>query len=115
MRLTLPSNYNLHASNSPSKATPATYCYRTQCALRVLTLPADAAQRFIDSGGDSEEGIAPAQQEKIHDMWRHICGHVFENVMKTKQKIEEELEEGATQEILLARWNQISDMVFETI
>lgn len=51
----------------------------------------------------------------MSEMWKHICGHVFENVLKNKNAVETELEEGAPQEILLARWNQISDMVFDTL
>ncbi|KAL9086771.1 MAG: hypothetical protein Q9159_003990 [Coniocarpon cinnabarinum] len=108
-------NYNLHASNSPSNVTPPTYCYRTQCALRALVLPPAKAKEYIDSGGESGSNEIPDERKKIDDMWKHICGHVFENVLKCKNSVETDLAEGAPQEILLARWNQISDMVYDTI
>ncbi|KAL9054969.1 MAG: hypothetical protein Q9162_003824 [Coniocarpon cinnabarinum] len=108
-------NYNLHASNSPSNVTPPTYCYRTQCALRALVLPPAKAKEYIDSGGESGDNEIPNERKKIDDMWKHICGHVFENVLKCKNSVETDLAEGAPQEILLARWNQISDMVYDTI
>ena len=71
-------------------------------------------QRFIESGGDDGE-LTSAQRLAIQDMWKHICGHVFENVMKMKQRIETELQPGEVQEHLLDRWNEISDMVYATI
>ena len=108
-------NYNLHASTSPGNLTPPTYCYRTQCALRTIVLAPKEAWRYIESGGSSGDGDSAEDQQKIYNTWKHMCAHVFENIMKVKQRVEEELEEGAPQEILLARWNQISDMVFDTI
>ena len=108
-------NYNLHASQSPNNITPPTYCHRTECALRALTIAAEAVDRYIETGGESASEETEAEKLRIYNMWKHICGHIFAYILKNKNAVETELPEGLPQEILLARWNQISDMVNDTL